>query len=541
MICAGIVPAKVAFASALSACTDPGDIGKGKHLHAAILGNGFGSCLRIATCLLTMYARCGDPAESKRIFDGISAAERDLVCWNALISSHSQHGLEIEALRIFCEMHRDAESMMTMMHDPNRSTFVSVLDASAAIPSHRDGILIHHYVVSSGLDPDLVISTAACSMYGRCGDLADSLHLFFRMQEKDAVLWNTAISVLNLHDRCGDASWFAIQMQTEGLIADRATVVGSLDACESVESGRRIHARSIALNLQSGAEVGSALVKMYGKFGDVREAERVFDRLRRRDALAWTAMIAVCAQNGRYQTALRLFQQMQKDPRAIVPDKVSYLSILPAYAGEAGLADGRCMHATLCKLGLELDQEIANALISMYAKCGSLDGARNVFEKMRPRDVVSWNAMIAAYAQHGRGREALDLYDRMREASARPDCITYISIFLACSHSGLLEEGRRCLASMTEEYGIELTLQHYNCLIDLLARAGQLDAAETLLQSSGCLSNYAQWVSLLGACRSQSDVERGERAAARAFAIDPTNTSPRLMLSHIYARAGMER
>ena len=248
-------------------------------------------------------------------------------------------------------------------------------------------------------------------------------------------------------------------------------------------------------------------------------------------------MISVCNKHSQSNTALSLYKEMIQ--WGFQPNNVVFVSVLTACASQKSLIEGMLVHVCIIEGVFEDDVGVANALVNMYGNCDSLEDAQSVFNKISAMDVVSWNAIIAAYAQHGNGKKVLWLYDQMRTC-VRPDCVTYISIFLACSHSGLLEEGRRCLASMTRENGIELTPQHYNCLIDLLARAGRLDEAENMLKSLGFEPTYAQWVSLLGACRNQSDVERGERAATHALTLDPTNRSPSLMLSHIYAQAGKD-
>eukprot|EP00249_Psilotum_nudum_P016668 c25935_g8_i1 orf=2-886(+) len=174
----------------------------------------------------------------------------------------------------------------------------------------------------------------------------------------------------------------------------------------------------------------------------------------------------------------------------------------------------------------------------MYAKCGSLDDARRVFDQMNQRNVVSWTAMIAAYAQNGYGKESLELFQQMHSEGVKPNRITFVSILSACSHAGLLDDGWRYFNSMRKDPGMVPAVEHYGCMIDLLGRAGRLDEAESLVNNAP-FGNYAgAWMTLLGACRIHGDVDRGARAAECIFELDPHNAAPFVLLSNIYSAAG---
>ncbi len=104
---------------------------------------------------------------------------------------------------------------------------------------------------------------------------------------------------------------------------------------------------------------------------------------------------------------------------------------------------------------------MGNSLVDMYAKCGSMEDAWRVFNKMPSLDVVSWNAILGGCAMHGHGKEALKHFEQMCEEGVHPDDITFVCLLSACSHAGLVDEGMRCYASMIEVYMISATLEHY--------------------------------------------------------------------------------
>eukprot|EP00249_Psilotum_nudum_P015210 c25216_g11_i1 orf=2-868(+) len=174
----------------------------------------------------------------------------------------------------------------------------------------------------------------------------------------------------------------------------------------------------------------------------------------------------------------------------------------------------------------------------MYGKCGNVDDAKSVFNKMPQWDVVSWTAMIAAYAYNGRAKLAIELFRQLEFEGVIPNEITFLHILTACSHAGLVDEGRHFFTSMSGHYSIRPTLEHYGCMVDLLGRAGLLDEAEDMINNMPAQPNAIIWMALLGACQIHCDVERGERAAEHAFFLDPENAAPYVSLSNIYAAAG---
>lgn len=181
----------------------------------------------------------------------------------------------------------------------------------------------------------------------------------------------------------------------------------------------------------------------------------------------------------------------------------------------------------------------------MYAKCGCLNFSRKVFDEMPKTNVITWNVLIMAYGMHGQGKEALNLLRTMttqvpQGSEVQPNDITFIAVFAACSHSGLVDEGLKLFYNMREEYGIDPKSDHYACIVDLLGRAGKLDSAYELINNMDVKYDRAgPWSSLLGACRVHKNVKLGEIAARNLIEAEPHVDSHYVLLSNIYASVGL--
>jgi pentatricopeptide repeat protein len=221
----------------------------------------------------------------------------------------------------------------------------------------------------------------------------------------------------------------------------------------------------------------------------------------------------------------------------VKPDLKCFASVLPACANLAALEKGMEIHEEINRSEFQLDVFVENALIDMYAKCGQIDKARELFDKMCQRYVVSWNTMIGGYAVHGLGKEAIKLFEQMQQSGVNPDHVTFVCVLSACCHAGLVDEGWQYFDCMGRDYHIQPTMEHYVCMVDLLGRAGRLDEAEDFINKMA-IKHASVWRCLLGVCKLRNNVELGERVAERLYDLDPENATPYVLLSSIYAAAG---
>lgn len=299
-----------------------------------------------------------------------------------------------------------------------------------------------------------------------------------------------------------------------------------------LEQGKSVHGCVIKMGLEFELDLLVSLTAMYAKCGQVMVARWLFDQMETRDVILWNAMISGYAKNGYAEKAVELFQKMLS--KNIRTDSVTVRSAILASAQVGSLELARWMDNYISKSEYVNDVFVNTALIDMYAKCGSVDLARKVFERTPDKDVVVWSAMIVGYGLHGRGQQAIDLFHAMKQAGAHPNDVTFVGLLTACNHSGLVEEGWELFHSM-REYGIEPRHQHYACVVDLLGRAGYLDKAYDFIMNMPIEPGVSVWGALLSACKIYRHVMLGEYAAEQLFSLDPYNTGHYVQLSNLYA------
>lgn len=297
-----------------------------------------------------------------------------------------------------------------------------------------------------------------------------------------------------------------------------------------------IHAYIIKSGFESNISVGNTLLDVYAKCERIELARKVFDKMSERNVVSWTGIIAGYTQYGHANEALALLYQMQEED--IEPEVITMVSVLPACAHLAALQQGRCIHAYIIRRGSELDVPVHSALLTMYAKCGCIEVARQLFDKMAERDLVSWSAMITGYGMHGDGENALALFSQMQQIGINPDNITFIGILSACSHAGLVDEGLQYFDWMSQDYSLTPGVEHYACMVDLMGRAGRLDEAHNFIKRMPIEPDVNVWGALLGACRIHSNIELGEFVSKRLVELEPKKVGNYVLLSNIYAAAG---
>lgn len=252
-----------------------------------------------------------------------------------------------------------------------------------------------------------------------------------------------------------------------------------------------------------------------------------------RSTVSWNAMIALFAQNAHGKDAVMLYKGMLLE--GFDPDKATFTSVIDACASLVAVDEGLDIHGAVVFSHHDQDNLVCNSLISLYGNCGSLRDARRVFDRMKCRDFVSWTAIITGTVQNGHHEQALSLFWRMQSEGFRPDNITLVSILIACARSGWLDEGKHYFVSMHQDSSVNVSGEHFLCIICLLAQAGHLDEAEELIQYVPSVKGGTAWLSLLGACKVHGDIERGLRAAEISLKFIPQNTASYVLLSNIYA------
>ncbi|KAJ7524280.1 hypothetical protein O6H91_18G084900 [Diphasiastrum complanatum] len=484
----------------------------------------------VGSSLVDTYSKCGSIEDAFRVFNGVST--QDVVSWNAMLNAYLETKQGAKGLDLFKQMQRERVQ-------PDKTTFVSAINLCTCAFALDEGRRVHAEVIQRGWEHEVAIRNSLVDLYSTCGSIEDACSVFNCMHSKDCISWNVMSKGYINCDHAHKALRFFEQMQREKAEPDRVTFVSVIQACaarRSLDDGRQIHAEVIRRGYEGDIIVGNSLIGMYDHCGSIVDACRNFNNMPTRDVISWSAMMLGLVKYSQGRKALDLFRLMQME--RIQLDKITYMSLLVACSSIAALEEGRLVHAEIIQSGCESDLTLQNCLVSMYAKCGSIEDAQRVFYCMPKHNVISSSAMLGGYARYGLGKEALRLFEQMLSEGMHTDKASFICLLSACNHTGLLDEGQYYLESMCALSGVPATIEHYSCMVDLLGRIGCLKEAEDLIQTMPCIPDVTVWTSLLGACRNHGDVKRGERCAMRVLDLEPELASGYVLLSDIYAAAG---
>eukprot|EP01018_Ginkgo_biloba_P010468 Gb_28787 [translate_table: standard] len=527
---AGMKQDEFTFASVLKACAGEGALEQGKQVHESIIKTGFEANIFVGSALVDMYVKCGSIDDARHVFDRMF--QRDVVLWTTIIAGYAQHGHGEESFTAF-------DQMLCAGMNPNQFTFASVLMACSRLEAVEQGKQIHSRILKSGFLGHVVLDNVLIDMYSKCERIEDARQVFDEMTQRNEVSWNAIVAGYVQQGHGKEALTLFCQMQQASVKLDKFTFASILRACAGLGDqghGKQVHSSIIKSGFESHDVLGSALVDMYAKCGNIEDARDMFNEMSRGNVMSGNAMITAYAQHGQGEEALEVFNQMQR--AGMKPDQFTFASVLQACAGVAAFDLGKQVHAHIIRSRFGSHIVFGNSLTDMYAKSGSIEDARQVFDNMSERNVVSWTTIIAGYGKHGQGKEALQLFEQMQETSMKPDHITFLAILFACSHAGLVNEGWHYFNSMSREHHISPRVEHYGCMIDLLGRAGLLDKAYDFISKLPVEPNAEMWGSLLGACIIRVNTKLGKLVAEHLFELDPQNPGNYVALSNIYAAAG---
>lgn len=383
-------------------------------------------------------------------------------------------------------------------------------------------------------------------MYSALDSLDDARKLFDKTRKRTIFVWNALFRALTLAGFGEEVLGLYRQMNRTGIPSDRFTYTYVLKACVASEclvsllkKGKEIHAYILRHGYEAHVHIMTTLVDMYARFGCVSCASFVFGEMPVRNVVSWSAMIACYAKNGKSFEALELFREMMVETHDSFPNSVTMVSVLQACAALAALEQGKLIHAYILRRGLDSVLPVISALITMYSRCGKLELGQRIFDQMEKRDVVSWNSLISSYAVHGFGKKAIQIFQEMIHQGVSPSPVTFVSVLGACSHAGLVEEGKWLFDSMHKEHGIYPSVEHYACMVDLLGRANRLEEAARIIDEMRIEPGAKVWGSLLGSCRIHCNVDLAERASSRLFQLEPVSAGNYVLLADIYAEAKM--
>ncbi|KAJ7534255.1 hypothetical protein O6H91_13G086000 [Diphasiastrum complanatum] len=463
-----IKPNSFTFVGALTACTSLGALEEGRFLHSQVIENGQESDPHVGSCLVDMYAKSESVEDACKVFNDMPT--RDVVSWSAMIVGYVKCGQGGKALELFHEMQREGL-------EPNNVTFLGLIEACTNLLSLEEGRHVHAQVIQSGWETDTSIENCLLDMYAKCESIEDARELFNNMSKRKLFSWNTMIMGYANCQLGGKAIDLFFQMQCERVEPDNITFLGVLKACSStqaLEHGKFIHEQIGKSKWKSDNFVGNSLIDMYSKCGSMEDAHRVFDGILANDIVCWSAMILGYVKSGQAEEALDLFREMQC--KAVEPDPITFVAALNACASVGALEEGRLVHAQIFQSGYDSDAFLGSCLVDMYAKCGSMEEACEVFNNMQLRKVGAWSAMILGYVEYGQEENAIVMFKRMLQEDVVPDSVTFIGVLMACSSIVALNDGKLIHAQVIES-GFESDVFVASCLIDMYAKCGSIEDA----------------------------------------------------------------
>ncbi|XP_021899061.1 pentatricopeptide repeat-containing protein At3g56550 [Carica papaya] len=391
--------------------------------------------------------------------------------------------------------------------------------------------LEHHPAISSQLLNFCAVSVSGC--------LAYAWLLFSRLHNPQIEAWNSIIRGFSLSPFPHQALLFYNRMLfTSSSNPDTFTFSFALKACERLRTlakCQELHAAIIRSGFLGDVVVCTSLIKCYTGNGLTNNAEIVFNDMSQRDLVTWNAMISCYSKAGLPHHALNLYATMQREGMGL--DAFTLVGLLSSCAHVGALGMGIELHRIACERGFDTNVYIGNALIDMYAKCGSLSDAFQIFDGMRKRDVFTWNSIIFGYGVHGHGTEAISLFEQMLMAGMQPNSITFLGLLCGCSHQGLVEEGVKHFHMMGSRFNVKPGIKHYGCIVDLYGRAGKLSKALEAIHMCPTQDDPVLWRTLLGSCKIHRNVEVGEVAMAKLAQLGAFNAGDCILLASIYLRA----
>ncbi|KAK4279157.1 hypothetical protein QN277_016907 [Acacia crassicarpa] len=527
----GLIPDSVTMVIIIPVSTSESDVTMGRLLHGLALKLGLTQELMVNNSLVDMYAKCNYLAEAQILFDRND--NRNVVSWNSLIGGYSKEGDAYGTFDLLRKMQMEDEIVV------NEVTVLNVLPA--CLDESQLGSLkeLHGFAFRHGFQDDELVANNFVAAYSKCMSPTYAERVFHGIKTKTVSSWNALIGGYAQNGFRTKALDFYLLMTESGIDPDPFTIGSLLLACahlKLLQYGKEIHGFMLRNGLELDEFVGISLLSVYIHCEKMLPAKLLFDRMEDKSVVSWNTMISGFSQNGLASEALDTFRQMLLNGNQ--PHEIAITGVLGACSQISALRLGKEVHSFVLKAHLTEDTYISCSLMDMYAKSGCMEQSRNIFDRLNEKNEASWNVLIAGYGIHGRGHEAIELFEMMQASGCRPDSLTFIGLLMACSHSGLVTEGLKYHSQMQSLYGIEPKLEHYACVVDMLGRAGQMNEALKLVNEMPEEPDSRIWSSLLSSCRNYGDLDIGEEASRKLLELRPDKAESYVLLSNLYGALG---
>lgn len=395
--------------------------------------------------------------------------------------------------------------MMGLNIYPNQLTFPYVLKSAAALLDCYVGRATHGEILKLGYEFDSFVRVSLVDMYVKFEILNSALQLFDESPESNKIgsilLWNVLIN------GCCKAGDLVKAMELFDSMPERTS--GSWNS----------------------------LINGFMRNGEVDKAKELFNNMPEKNVVSWTTMVKGFSQNGENDKALSTFFSMLKE--GLKPNDLTVVSALSASSKIGALDAGVRIHNFLSNNYFALNGVVGAALIDMYGKCGRIDTASQVFDKIKHKDLRTWSVMIWGWAIHGCFEQALDCFTKLKSTTGtKPDEVVFLAILTACLHSRQPDKALEIFNSMRNNHSIEPTMKHYTLIVDILGRAGRLAEARSFINKMPMDPDMVIWGALFSACRAHKDVELAELASKKLLQLQPNHPGAHVFLSNVYADVG---
>jgi pentatricopeptide repeat protein len=529
-----------------------------KRLHARLILSGLQNCQHAMSKVLRSYALQPDLTLAHKVIEQIGAPRTFL--WNTILRSLVLSDAPEDAIVFYKKAH--GQGVL-----PDNLTFPFVLKACARICAIKEGEQMHNHAMKLGFLVDIFVSNSLIHLYVACGDLFRARSAFDEMLVKDVVSFNSLICGYSQQNRPKEVLTLFKVMQNEGIKADKVTMVKVVSACTrlgdwslAISMVRYIEEHGIEVDvylgntlidyygrsrqLQSAEKVFfhmkdkntvtlNTMITTYAKGGDLVLARKIFDQIPNKDLISWSSLVCGYSQASHFSDALEVFREMQR--AKMEPDAIVIASVLSACAHLSALDLGKWIHDYVKQNNIKTDVIMENSLIDMYAKCGSVQEALQVFKEMKEKDTLSWNSIIMGLANNGFEDDALNIFHTMLTEGFRPNEVSFLGVLIACANRNLVQKGLDHFESMKSAHKLEPQMKHYGCVVDLLGRDGQLEKALRFIDEMPVAPDPVVWRILLGACQTHGDVAIAEVVTKKLNDLEPGNSGNYTLLSNTYA------
>ncbi|RYQ98947.1 hypothetical protein Ahy_B07g086784 [Arachis hypogaea] len=447
----------------------------------------------VTNYLLQFYCKCSNMTYAFKVFDRIP--KRDIISWNTIFFGYAGIGnIRMRSLRI--------------PHD--YATFAVVLKACSSIGDYCLGLQVHCLASRMGFDNDVVTASALVDMYSKCKKLDNALQVFYEMPERNLICWSAVIAACVQNDQFIEGLKLFKDTLKASIGVSQSTYASAFRACAGLAAfrlGTQLYGHALKFSFGYDTIVGTATLDMYSKCNRMSDAQKLFNSLPNPTPQSYNAIIVGYARHDQGLKALENFQSLQRSYLGF--DEISLSGALTACAAIKSWLDGIQLHGLAVKCGLTFVICVANAILDMYGKYGGLIESCLIFDEMKKRDVVSWNAIISAHEQNEEVEKTLLLFISMLRSTMEPDDFTYGSVVKACAAQQALNYGMEIHGQIIKS-GLGLDNFVGSSLVDMYCKCGMLEEAEKIhyrLEGQTMVS----WNSMLSGFSSQKQSENGQK------------------------------